>query len=133
MVNARTEAALNPQHYRNASARQPIEFIRYMPFSIANAIKYCYRCEQKDGVVQDLMKAMWYLNDYRNTPVQWSTAQLDPRIVNDVLEGVNEFEAAAVRALVGVALCFDNVEFNDKCNAVEKMLRERIEQAEGEA
>ena len=33
-------------------------------FCLCNAFKYLYRCEHKDNCLQDVKKAIWYLNKY---------------------------------------------------------------------
>lgn len=57
--------AVNPNHYRDNN-HQIIEVIRWMSFDIGNAIKYVYRYNRKENPVQDLEKALWYLNDYKS-------------------------------------------------------------------
>lgn len=56
----------NPSHYRiHPSNVECIEVTRHMTFNCGNAIKYIWRNGLKDGEpsVQDLEKAIWYLND----------------------------------------------------------------------
>ena len=61
----------HPVHYRASAAiclscERPIECIdvtRHMNFNLGNAIKYIWRCEHKGNRVEDLKKAIWYLND----------------------------------------------------------------------
>ena len=56
-------AVSNPKHYNNhPSGVECIQITRHMPSNIANAIKYCWREEDKNGV-EDLKKAIWYLAD----------------------------------------------------------------------
>ncbi len=60
---------INPNHYRNSQARcecglniQCIQVVRHLNFNIGNAIKYLWRYKDKNGI-EDLKKAIWYLND----------------------------------------------------------------------
>lgn len=58
----------HPAHYINgpkhSSCGEPIECIdiaEKMPFNIGNAIKYLWRHEDKGAPIQDLRKALWYV------------------------------------------------------------------------
>jgi hypothetical protein len=52
-----------PKHYNShPSGLQPIEFTAYMSFCLGNAAKYVVRCDLKGTPVEDLEKALWYLN-----------------------------------------------------------------------
>lgn len=55
-----------PPHYiSHPSGVECIEVTRHMNFNLGNAVKYIWRCELKDPAleIQDLKKAIWYLND----------------------------------------------------------------------
>lgn len=58
----------HPPHY-NAHPRgiETIDFIEHMDFCLGNAIKYIARSEHKGNQIQDLQKAIWYLNRKINT------------------------------------------------------------------
>lgn len=53
----------HPTHY-NMGRFEVIDVIEdwALGFNLGNAIKYIGRCEHKDGKLQDLQKAAWYLN-----------------------------------------------------------------------
>ena len=56
----------HPSHYTShPSGVECITITRHMTFNIGNAIKYLWRNGLKDGAptVQDLEKAVWYIND----------------------------------------------------------------------
>lgn len=89
---------INPTHYRNPQGVQLIEIIRHLPFSLGNALKYAYRCKQKDGMTQDINKAKWYLDDYVSNPMP--CVMPSDRAVNKLLEGVPHYEAMSVRLLL---------------------------------
>ena len=58
--------AINPKHYRShPSGVECIEITRWMNFNCGNALKYIWRNGLKEGnpSIQDLEKAIWYLND----------------------------------------------------------------------
>jgi hypothetical protein len=53
----------HPQHYKGKGleAIQVIEAFD-LGFNLGNAIKYLLRCDKKGNKVQDLKKAIWYIN-----------------------------------------------------------------------
>lgn len=60
----------HPPHYTSHPAKcdcgKPIECIdvtRHMSFNIGNAVKYLWRCDLKGAALDDLRKAVWYIND----------------------------------------------------------------------
>lgn len=61
----------NPPHYASSGAGcsacgHPIECIdvtRHMSFNLGNAIKYIWRADHKGKPIEDLAKAVWYLQD----------------------------------------------------------------------
>lgn len=94
--------AVNPQHYRNSAGVQLIEVIRWLPFSLGNAVKYAYRNAQKENAKQDLEKALWYLSDYLKEPsvLPEAMVKVTPALIHQVLEGVEDFERASCEALL---------------------------------
>lgn len=60
------EVVNHPSHYNaDPSGIECIEIVRHRNFNIGNAIKYLWRAGLKDGNkdVQDLKKAIWYIED----------------------------------------------------------------------
>jgi len=54
----------HPKHYtQHPSGIECIEITRWMSFNLGNAIKYIWRAGEKGNKVQDLQKAIWYLED----------------------------------------------------------------------
>lgn len=52
-----------PPHYRaHASGVECIEITEHMNFCLGNAIKYIWRAGLKKDAVEDLNKAVWYIN-----------------------------------------------------------------------
>lgn len=57
----------HPKHYNtNPSGIECIEVVRHMNFNKGNAIKYVWRAGDKGNEIEDLQKAIWYLNDEIN-------------------------------------------------------------------
>lgn len=56
------EAVNNPKHY-NVGKIETIDFIedQKLGFNLGNSIKYICRAEHKGKKVEDLKKAIWYL------------------------------------------------------------------------
>lgn len=55
---------INPDHYRSSpSGIECIEVTRFMNFNKGNAMKYIWRAGEKGKEIEDLEKAVWYLQD----------------------------------------------------------------------
>lgn len=54
----------HPKHYTShPSGIECIQITEHMGFNLGNAVKYIWRADLKsDNPVQDLQKAVWYLN-----------------------------------------------------------------------
>lgn len=62
---------INPNHYRShPSGIECIQITEHMDFLTGNAIKYLWRAGLKDDKIQDLNKALWYVQRLidRETP-----------------------------------------------------------------
>jgi uncharacterized protein DUF3310 len=70
-VYSSDEKINHPQHYNTGLARcemcnsqiECIDVVRHLPFNIGNAMKYLWRCDHKGNKVEDLKKAIWYIED----------------------------------------------------------------------
>jgi hypothetical protein len=57
------DAVTNPAHYTaHASGIECIQITEHMNFCLGNAIKYIWRAGLKGDAIEDLEKAMWYLD-----------------------------------------------------------------------
>jgi hypothetical protein len=53
---------ISPKHYKDhPSGVECISITEHMDFCIGNAIKYLWRAGKKDDNIQDLKKAIWYI------------------------------------------------------------------------
>lgn len=53
---------IRPQHYQGfTNGAQPIDIAEHVGFNLGNTIKYCARAGRKDKRLQDLHKALYYL------------------------------------------------------------------------
>jgi len=54
----------HPPHYtEHPSGIECIEITRHMGFNLGNAVKYIWRCDLKQDAIEDLKKAIWYIQD----------------------------------------------------------------------
>lgn len=52
----------HPSHYTShPSGVEAITVCEHMSFNVGNALKYCWRSGLKGDAIQDLQKAIWYL------------------------------------------------------------------------
>ena len=55
----------HPKHYGKVPGIECIDVVRHFNFNRGNAIKYLWRAGEKDPkkIVEDLSKAIWYIED----------------------------------------------------------------------
>ena len=52
----------NPKHYTDhPSGVECIQITEHMGFNLGNAIKYVWRADLKNDAIEDLKKAVWYI------------------------------------------------------------------------
>lgn len=52
----------HPKHYtEHPSGIECIQITEHMGFNLGNAVKYIWRADLKDNAIQDLEKAVWYI------------------------------------------------------------------------
>ena len=57
------DAIHHPKHYTSDDCGvEAIEITSLLPACISNAVKYVWRCGKKDEDLQELKKALWYIN-----------------------------------------------------------------------
>lgn len=62
-VKTITDAIHHPKHYTSDDCGvEAIEVTSLLPACISNAVKYVWRCGKKDEDLQELKKALWYIN-----------------------------------------------------------------------
>lgn len=53
---------INPQHYKGfTGGAEPIDIAEHLGFNLGNVVKYAARAGKKDDRLQDLRKALYYL------------------------------------------------------------------------
>lgn len=62
-----TDMVNSPPHYTDhPSGLEAIDITRHMNFNRGNAVKYIWRAGKKDDAIEDLRKAIYYLEDEIN-------------------------------------------------------------------
>ena len=62
-VNNLADTIHHPKHYTSDDCGvEAIEVTSLLPACISNAVKYVWRCGKKDEDLQELKKALWYIN-----------------------------------------------------------------------
>lgn len=62
-VKNTTSVVHHPKHYTSDDCGvEAIEVTSLLPACISNAVKYVWRCGKKDEDLQELKKALWYIN-----------------------------------------------------------------------
>jgi hypothetical protein len=60
--NPQPDMVNHPSHYnKHPRGIEVIDFVEHMDFCTGNAIKYIARAEYKGNEIQDLQKAIWYI------------------------------------------------------------------------
>lgn len=89
MIETNHDLGHAPKHYEKACAKiEPREFLKYLPFQLGNACKYILRYQYKGHPVEDLKKALDYLEwageDYEE-PISEKVFVLAPYFNNDII------------------------------------------------
>lgn len=84
----------HPSHYTShPSGIECIQITEYMDFCIGNAIKYLWRAGGKNDEVEDLKKAIWYIQrkiDLIDKPKHGITDRLLKARYEEIVEGEHE-------------------------------------------
>lgn len=115
----------HPAHYQRKDGIECIDIIRHYTCDIANALKYLMRAglktemgmEDAEKEIEDLKKALWYIEDYRNVchtaecqhrPLGCAASvillKLTGHNIGDVVIGYEKNVALAIGALLRVGI-----------------------------
>lgn len=74
------DAVHHPSHYANGMSveLECIMFKRWLPGDLSDAFKYIWRAGNKDDAVQDLEKAVWYIDDALEYGIVFNEPKLVP-------------------------------------------------------
>lgn len=74
-----TDTVNHPAHYTShPSGIECIQITEHMSFNLGNAIKYLWRADEKGAPIEDLKKAVWYIQREiakREAKIQASTKE----------------------------------------------------------
>ena len=114
----------HPKHYNQHPAGiECIDIIRHYTCDIANAIKYLWRAglkpemgkEDAEKEIEDLKKALWYIEDYLNnpsaemrlvisTPMHKYVHETTGHTVDEIINGYEKYISLAMSALLVTGL-----------------------------
>jgi hypothetical protein len=61
-MKAKNDPVNHPKHYTShPSGVECIQITEHMGFNLGNAMKYIWRADEKNDAVEDLRKAVWYV------------------------------------------------------------------------
>lgn len=109
----------HPSHYADNSigGLECIEVTRHFMFSAGNTIKYVWRSGYKIDDMQDLDKAVFYLNDVRRTnPLVGETAR-EVAFYLDNLDNLNKRE----KLVVGIVTSLADKMYNRASDTIEQL------------
>lgn len=112
-----------PSHYTQRSV-ECITIAQHLPFALGNAFKYIWRYEHKNNPIEDLSKALFYLEHFNNNRVNapgWQDAARLMYVHAKSLEGT--MDPLAHSALDNIA----NMRFNEAAACVKSLLNHRCE------
>ena len=87
----------HPKHYNShPNEIECIDIIRHYTCDIANAIKYLWRAglksemgmEDAEKEIEDLKKALWYIEDYQNSHCYLHIAEAKPELIDNYIHDI---------------------------------------------
>jgi len=61
-IKSKHDPVNHPKHYTaHPSGIECIQITEHMGFNLGNAMKYIWRADEKNNAVEDLRKAVWYV------------------------------------------------------------------------
>ncbi len=93
----------HPAHYQRKDGIECIDIIRHYTCDIANAIKYLWRAglkvelgmEDAEKEIEDLKKALWYIEDYQRSARQ-HIAEAKPELIDSYIHDITGYTVAEI-------------------------------------
>lgn len=103
-----TDNVHHPKHYTShPSGVECIEVTRALNFNLGNAFKYLFRRDHKNDSLENLEKALWYLND---EIANWRfTSRSNQRLVAYLVDRIIKHEPAPFDEIMKLVLTDDHV------------------------
>jgi hypothetical protein len=96
-----SDAVDHPAHYNTHPAGiECIEIVEWLPFCHGNAVKYLWRADHKGARVEDLKKALWYVERAERRPVYFTNAGPPQALLARALEGFSGPVREIIHAIV---------------------------------
>ena len=125
-----TDNINHPAHYTShESGLECIDIVRYLPYSLGNAIKYLWRAGLKSkNVEEDLKKAVWYFKDFvkNDNNIEYSLSLL--RNLEFFIQ--NTEEDSNLKVLLQSILVNKKEDLNNSIKYYIKKLEEHVEDLE---
>lgn len=132
------EQVNHPKHYNNhPSGIEAIVLVEHMDFCLGSAFKYLFRCTEKGNTLEDLKKALFYLERERSLRsdsfwlrcwfADYSVLLDGPRVIQTVLDNDTRFSGHMAAALGHIWAAHDcrgiHLPLDNAICSVEKMIR----------
>ena len=113
----------HPPHYTgHPSGVECIEVAEHLPFCLGNAFKYLFRRDQKDQTLENVNKAIWYLERH---VMSWP--EIDWSLPSDVFDQLGSIAAREPHPFGGVMLIIGAPSQCGGYDAAIRLLREEAE------
>jgi len=112
--------AINPKHYTShPSGIECIEISKHLSACLAQAFQYVWRCGQKDDPIQELKKALWFI-DAELTITNFPS--LNFHLIKDSISRIMDYESEHKgNALLHIAIArHHEVKHRNSCLAIAK-------------
>ena len=95
----------HPKYYNShPNGIECIDIIRHYTCDIANAIKYLWRAglkpemgmEDAEKEIEDLKKALWYIEDYQNSHCYHHVAEVKPELIDNYIHDITGHTVAEI-------------------------------------
>jgi len=94
----------HPAHYQRKDGIECIDIIRHYVCDIANALKYLMRAGKKQEMgmedaekeIEDLKKALWYIEDYQNSHCYHHVAEVKPKLIDNYIHDITGHTVAEI-------------------------------------
>ena len=98
-----TNRVEHPDYYQGKNGIETIEIIRHYACDIANALKYLMRAGKKQEMgmedaekeIEDLKKALWYIEDYQRSARQ-HIAEAKPELIDSYIHDITGHTVAEI-------------------------------------
>ena len=131
---ALTDAVKHPSHYTaHPSGIECHEITGLLGGNLSNVVKYVWRYDQKGKPIEDLKKALQYLEFEKKDFEKFGCHFFDVRIEEalDKLKKVDKSEKEIFKALI-FCLVGRFIKYGEKLELIEKVLKDQIKELENE-